>query len=64
MPRSEAKKSKRAWPFKFAAGGIEVTAIFIGRASELTASEAYTWVNSLDKRAGQVRINYEVKLTI
>jgi hypothetical protein len=60
MPKSEVKKSERALPFKFAAGGIEATAIFIGRASELAASEAYTWVKSSDQRTGQVSILYEI----
>jgi hypothetical protein len=49
MPKFEAKKSDLALPFKFSAGGIKATAIFIGRASELTASEAYSWVKSSDK---------------
>jgi hypothetical protein len=60
MPKSEAKKSDRALPFKFSAGGIEATAIFIGRVSELTASEAYSWVKSSNKGTGQVSIIYEV----
>jgi hypothetical protein len=42
MPKFEAKKSDLALPFKFSAGGIEATGIFIGKASELTASEAYS----------------------
>jgi hypothetical protein len=56
MPKFEAKKSELALPFKFSAGGIKATAIFIGRASELTASEAYSWVKSSDKGTGQVSI--------
>lgn len=56
-PKSESNKSDRAWPFKFTAGDIDATAIFIGVASELKASEAYTWVNSSDKRTGQANID-------
>jgi hypothetical protein len=56
MPEFEAKKSDLTLPFKFSAGGMKATAIFIGRASELTASEAYSWVKSSDKGTGQVSI--------
>ena len=53
MACAERKTIARCIPFKFAAGGLEVTAIFIGRAAELTPSESYCWVKS-DKRTGQV----------
>ena len=59
MAHSEVKVSSRTHPFKFAAGGVKATAIFIERRAELTLSESYSWVTS-DHRSGQVIYNISI----